>query len=60
MPVYEDLESQRARKACTRRKIPIVAIVLAKVEQGVVADSDLHRLLAGALRRADDRASSGL
>lgn len=54
------LESRRARKADTRRKILVGAIVLAKVEQGVVAESQLRQWLDGALRRVDDRALFGL
>lgn len=54
------LESQRARKVDTRRKILVGAIVLAKVEQGVVAESQLREWLDGALRRADDRELFGL
>ncbi len=54
------LGSRRTRKDDTRRKILVGAIVLAKVEQGVVAEADLRRWLDGALRRADDRALFGL
>jgi len=53
-------ESRRARKADTRRKILVGAIVLAKVEQGVVAESQLRQWLDGALKRADDRNLFGL
>lgn len=53
-------ESQRARKDDTRRKILVGAIVLAKVEQGVLADAQLRQWLDGALKRADDRALFGL
>jgi hypothetical protein len=34
--------------------------VLAKVEQGVVAEADLRRWLDAALKRADDRKLFGL
>lgn len=54
------LESRRARKEDTRRKILVGAIVLAKVEQGVLTESQLRQWLDGALRRADDRALFGL
>jgi hypothetical protein len=54
------VDSLRARKADTRRKILVGAIVLAKVEQGVVAESQLRQWLDGALRRADDRELFGL
>lgn len=50
------LESRRARRDDTRRKILVGAIVLAKVEQGVLAESVLNAWLDGALERADDRA----
>ena len=54
------VDSLRVRKADTRRKILVGAIVLAKVEQGVVPESQLRQWLDGALRRADDRALFGL
>ena len=53
-------ESQRERKADTRRKILVGAIVLAKVEQGVLTESQLRQWLDGALKRVDDRALFGL
>jgi hypothetical protein len=49
------LEAKQARKADTRRKILVGAIVLAKVQQGVMPESQLHGRLDGALHRADDR-----
>jgi cell division protein FtsB len=49
------LESRRSRKADTRRKILVGAIVLAKVERGEIARADLVRWLDSALTRADDR-----
>ena len=54
------LESRRARKDDTRRKILVGAIVLAKVEQGVVAESDLRAWLDKGLTRGDDRTLFGL
>ena len=54
------LESRRARKADTRRKILVGAVVLAKVEQGVLAESQLQQWLDGALSRRDDRELFGL
>ena len=54
------LDSRRARTADTRRKILVGAVVLAKVEQGVLAESVLQGWLEGALERADDRALFGL
>jgi len=50
------LESRRARRDDTRRKILVGAIVLAKVEQGLLAKSVLRGWLDGALERPDDRA----
>jgi hypothetical protein len=49
------LESRRARKTDTRRKILVGAIVLAKVEQGVMSESLLRGWLDAALHRGDDR-----
>jgi cell division protein FtsB len=49
------LESRRSRKADTRRKILVGAVVLAKVERGELARADLMRWLDAALTRADDR-----
>jgi hypothetical protein len=54
------LASRRARREDTRRKILVGAIVLAKVEQGVIAKSVLRGWLDGALERPDDRALFGL
>ena len=54
------LESRRSRKADTRRKILVGAIVLARVERGEISESDLRRWLDGALTRSDDRALFGL
>jgi hypothetical protein len=52
--------SRRTRQDDTRRKILLGAIVLAKVEQGVIQESVLRGWLSGALTRADDRALFGL
>ena len=49
------LESKRTRRADTRRKILVGAIVLAKLDQ-----AQLHRWLDESLTRADDRALFGL
>lgn len=54
------LESRRERKADTRRKILVGAIVLARVERGEIAETDLQRWLDAALTRPDDRALFGL
>lgn len=50
------VESRRQRSEDTRRKILVGAIVLAKVEQGVLEESVLRKWLDGALTRPDDRA----
>jgi hypothetical protein len=50
------IASQRERKADTRRKILIGAIVMAKVEQKVMDEKLLRRWLDEALTRGDDRA----
>ena len=54
------LESRRARKADTRRKILVGAVVLAKVEHGELSQGQLRQWLDGALRRNDDRELFGL
>ena len=48
--------AKRERKAETRRKILIGAVVKAKVEQKVMAEELLRQWLDEALTRADDRA----
>jgi prefoldin subunit 5 len=50
------IATKRERKADTRRKILIGAIVMAKVEQKVMDEKLLRRWLDEALTRADDRA----
>jgi hypothetical protein len=50
------IESKRARKADTRRKILVGAIVLAKIDQGEFDQAKLHGWLDVALTRPDDRA----
>jgi hypothetical protein len=50
------LESKRSRQEDTRRKILVGAIVLAKVEQGAMEESQLREWLSKALTRSDDRA----
>jgi prefoldin subunit 5 len=49
------ISSKRERKADTRRKILIGAIVMAKVEQKVMDEKLLRKWLDEALTRADDR-----
>ena len=50
------LDSRRDRKADTRRKILIGAIVLAKIDQGEFDRALLHRWLDATLTRPADRA----
>jgi SMC interacting uncharacterized protein involved in chromosome segregation len=50
------IESKRERKADTRRKILIGAIVMAKIEQKVMDEQLLRGWLDAALTRPDDRA----
>jgi hypothetical protein len=54
------LQSRRERAADTRRKILVGAIVLARVDQGRILESDLRQWLDDGLTRADDRALFGL
>jgi len=54
------LAGRLARRADTRRKILVGAVVLAKVEQGVIEESVLRGWLQGALTRGDDRELFGL
>jgi len=49
------LASRIARKSDTRRKILVGAVVLAKVDQGVLPNATLRGWLDGALTREDDR-----
>jgi septal ring factor EnvC (AmiA/AmiB activator) len=51
----KSIESQRARKADTRRKILVGAIVLAKADQGKFDQAQLRRWLDEELTRTDDR-----
>jgi hypothetical protein len=50
------LQSRRARKDDTRRKILIGAIVLARIEQGKLDRPTIQSWLTEGLSRADDRA----
>jgi len=54
------LASRRSRRDDTRRKVLVGAIVLARVDQGVLQESMLRGWLDGALTRQDDRALFGL
>lgn len=50
------IDSRRTRRDDTRRKILVGAIVMAKVEQGVLEEATLRGWLDEALTRDDDRA----
>jgi len=50
------LEARRNRKADTRRKVLVGAIVLARVEEGHLPSTELRAWLDEALTRAEDRA----
>jgi len=54
------VDARRERREDTRRKILVGAVVLAKVEQGVVERAVLIGWLDQALTRADDRMLFGL
>ncbi len=50
------LEARHERKADTRRKILVGAIVLARIEQGRLPEQEVRSWMDEALTRADDRA----
>jgi multidrug efflux pump subunit AcrA (membrane-fusion protein) len=50
------LESGKTRRADTRRKILVGAVVLGKVERGELAETQLRKWLEESLTRTDDRA----
>ncbi len=52
--------AQRERKLETRRRILVGGVVLAKVKDGSLAQSDLKRWLDAALTHPNDRALFGL
>ncbi len=52
----KSIESQRQRKADTRRKILVGAVVLARTEQGRLSEAELRGWMDEALTRPDDRA----
>jgi hypothetical protein len=54
------IDTRRNRREDTRRKILVGAIVLAKVEQGVLDQEVLRGWLDAGLTREDDRALFGL
>lgn len=50
------IESRRSRKADTRRKVLVGAIVLDRVEQERLPEAELRAWLDEGIERADDRA----
>jgi transposase len=54
------ISQKRERKADTRRKILIGAIILAKIEQKVMDEKLLYSWIDQSLSREDDRALFGL
>jgi chromosome segregation ATPase len=50
------LASRRSRQDDTRRKILVGAIVLTRVDQGLLPEAELRTWLDAALTRPDDRA----
>lgn len=54
------LEGRRARRDELRRKVLVGAVVLARVDQGLLEESVLREWLEGTLERSDDRALFGL
>jgi len=53
-------QSRTARREETRRKFLVGAVVLARVEQGLLEESVLRGWMEGALERVEDRALFGL
>ena len=54
------LQSRQSRRADTRRKILVGAVVLGQIERGEWDEAILQQWLARALSRAEDRALFGL
>jgi len=50
------LETQRERKAETRRRILVGTLIMAKIEEGAMDPKQLRSWLDQSLTRADDRA----
>jgi hypothetical protein len=50
------LQNRTARREETRRKFLVGAVVLARVEKGLLEESVLRQWMDGALERAEDRA----
>jgi hypothetical protein len=54
------VETRRTRREELRRKILVGAVVLAKVEDGLIEEKTLKAWLEPALEKAEDRALFGL
>ncbi len=54
------LQNRTARREETRRKFLVGAVVLARVEQGLLEESVLRGWLEGAIEQPEDRALFGL
>jgi predicted Zn-dependent protease len=54
------VETRRTRRQELRRKILVGAVVLAKVEDGLIEEKTLKAWLEPALEKAEDRALFGL
>ena len=54
------VQSRTARREETRRKFLVGAVVLARVEKGLLEESVLRAWMDGALERAEDQALFGL
>ena len=53
-------QSRTARREETRRKFLVGAVVLARVEKGLLEESDLRAWMEEALERSEDRGLFGL
>ena len=56
----EQLKARRERRADTRRKILVGAVILAQLERGEIDQKKFRAMLDKALIRKDDRALFGL
>ncbi len=49
-------QSRTARREDTRRKFLVGAVVLSRVERGLITDAELQEWMSAALERPEDRA----
>jgi hypothetical protein len=54
------VQNRTARREETRRKVLVGAVVLARIEKGLLEESVLRGWMDGALERVEDRAMFGL